>query len=431
MMNQLSSAQTYPEVIINENFGTLDHQAVYGNDPAETLALTWGYYGGRWGGFAVAAGTFTLTNNSANYIVVEIATGATTCGTTTTNWNDTTNYVRVYKLTTVNGVVTATEDHRSGPGGVHGGTGTGGGSGGATGLEYTASSTTTDSDPGIGTLRWDNATQASATTLYIDNADGDSTSLVTLWAGLAAGSFLTITEATDADVWQVWKVTATPVNGTGYYKFPVTLQAQEGGNITNGTSILLDVDAGGLADGDKGDITVSAAGATWTIDNDVVTNAKAADVATATFKGRTTAGTGDPEDLSVADAAALLGQAIKPTECIFIACSDESTPLTTGSAKATFRMPYAFTVTDIRASVTTAPTGGTLLAVDVNESGTTILSTKLTFDASEKTTTTATTPRVISDASLADDAEITVDIDAVGSTVAGTGLKVAIIGHRT
>lgn len=40
--------------------------------------------------------------------------------------------------------------------------------------------------------------------------------------------------------------------------------------------------------------------------NDSVTNAKLADVATATFKGRTTAGTGDPEDLTVAQALALL-----------------------------------------------------------------------------------------------------------------------------
>lgn len=119
------------------------------------------------------------------------------------------------------------------------------------------------------------------------------------------------------------------------------------------------------------------------------------------------------------------------THCIPIACSDEGTALTAGTAKVTFRMPYAFTLTDVRASVTTAPTGGTLLTVDVNEAGSTILSTKLTFDASEKTTTTAATPRVISDSSLADDAEITIDIDAVGSTIAGAGLKVYLIGYPT
>lgn len=121
---------------------------------------------------------------------------------------------------------------------------------------------------------------------------------------------------------------------------------------------------------------------------------------------------------------------VKSTESIGIACSDETTALTTGSAKCTFRMPYAFTLSDVRISVTTAPTGSTL-TVDINESGSTILSTKLTIDISEKTSTTAATPAVISDSTLADDAEITIDIDQIGSTVAGAGLKVFLIGTRT
>lgn len=120
---------------------------------------------------------------------------------------------------------------------------------------------------------------------------------------------------------------------------------------------------------------------------------------------------------------------ISPKEHIIIACSDETSAITTGTAKRTFRMPYAFTVTEVRASVTTAPTGSTIL-IDINESGTTILSTKLMIDASEKTSTTAATAAVISDASLADDAEITIDFDQVGSTVSGAGVKVYIIGHR-
>ena len=115
------------------------------------------------------------------------------------------------------------------------------------------------------------------------------------------------------------------------------------------------------------------------------------------------------------------------TTAIPIAVSDETTALTTGAAKVTFRMPFAFTLTAVRASVTTAPTGS-VLTVDINEGGTSILSTKLTIDASEKTSTTAATPAVISDTALADDAEITIDIDTVGSTVAGAGLKVYLIG---
>lgn len=118
-------------------------------------------------------------------------------------------------------------------------------------------------------------------------------------------------------------------------------------------------------------------------------------------------------------------------ESITIACSDETTALTTGTAKATFRMPYAFTLTGIRASVTTAPTGAGLIA-DVNDGGTTIMTTnKLLIDATEKTTQTASTAPTLTDTALADDAEITIDIDQVGSTVAGAGLKVTLIGHRT
>jgi len=114
---------------------------------------------------------------------------------------------------------------------------------------------------------------------------------------------------------------------------------------------------------------------------------------------------------------------------IGIACSDETTDLAAATGVATFRMPYAMTLTGIRASVTTAPVGSTII-VDVNESGSTILSTKLSIDASEKTSETAATAAVISDSALADDSEITVDIDQVGSTTAGSGLKIWLIGTR-
>ena len=111
------------------------------------------------------------------------------------------------------------------------------------------------------------------------------------------------------------------------------------------------------------------------------------------------------------------------------AASDETTALTTGSAKVTFRMPYAMTLTAIRASLSTAQASGTIFTVDINEGGTTILSTKLTIDNTEKTSTTAATAAVISDSALADDAEITIDIDQIGDGTA-KGLKVTLIGTR-
>lgn len=55
-----------------------------------------------------------------------------------------------------------------------------------------------------------------------------------------------------------------------------------------------------------GDVTASAGSNATTIANNIVTNAKLATVATATFKGRTTAGTGNVEDLTATQATALL-----------------------------------------------------------------------------------------------------------------------------
>lgn len=119
-------------------------------------------------------------------------------------------------------------------------------------------------------------------------------------------------------------------------------------------------------------------------------------------------------------------------EVIQFACSDEDTALTTGTSKISFRMPFAMTLSAVRASLVTAQAtdgGGGIFTVDINEGGTTILSTKITIDNTEKTSTTAVTPAVISDSALADDAEITVDIDQIGDGTA-KGLKIILIGTR-
>lgn len=108
-----------------------------------------------------------------------------------------------------------------------------------------------------------------------------------------------------------------------------------------------------------------------------------------------------------------------------VAMSDQSTALTTGNTKANLFLPAGATVKAVRAYVNTAPTGSTL-TVDINEAGSTILSTKLTIDASEKTSGTAATAAVISDTAIAANAELTFDIDQVGSTIAGAGLVACI-----
>ncbi len=119
----------------------------------------------------------------------------------------------------------------------------------------------------------------------------------------------------------------------------------------------------------------------------------------------------------------------KIDEELAYACSDEISALVVGTV-ITFRMPFAMTLSSMRASVNTAPTV-TSLIVDVKETGVSIFSTLLSIDATEKTSTTAAIPAVISDINLADDSEITVSITQIGSGVAGAGLKILFIGKRT
>jgi hypothetical protein len=66
-------------------------------------------------------------------------------------------------------------------------------------------------------------------------------------------------------------------------------------DLTDGGATILHTHAGVVSDGDKGDITVSGSGATWTIDAKAVTLAKMDDMATASLIYRKTALAGAPE----------------------------------------------------------------------------------------------------------------------------------------
>lgn len=131
--------------------------------------------------------------------------------------------------------------------------------------------------------------------------------------------------------------------------------------------------------------------------------------------------------LTLAAGIEISGTTLRVLESFTIPISDETTAITTGTAKVTWRMPYAFTVTAVRASLNTVSSSG-IPTFDINEAGTTILSTKLTIDATEKTSVTAATAVVISDANLADDAEMTIDVDTAGT--GAKGAKIVIIGYR-
>ena len=120
---------------------------------------------------------------------------------------------------------------------------------------------------------------------------------------------------------------------------------------------------------------------------------------------------------------------IAPTLSFIVSLTAEDGDATVADDLAQIRMPFAFEVTGVSAFCNTAPTGAGL-TFDITEAGSTILSTLLTIDATEKTSTTAATPVVINDSTLASDAIIGFNCDVIGSTLAGAGIKIIIKGYE-
>lgn len=255
-------------------------------------------------------------------------------------------------------------------------------------------------------------------------------------------------------------------------------------NLVAGSNITFTTNAGGsvtitgtttsLADGDKGDITVSGSGGTWTIDNGVVTLAKMSTRTASTLIGRGQgSGDGAPQELTLGAGLSLTGTVLSvsggtdgetntasnlgtgtglyyqksgvdlqfnsiaagtggitlssnantitisnvETNTTTIALSDTVNAITTGTEKQSWFAPYAFTIKSLKLTVGTQSSSG-IVRVNIKEAGTTILSTRISIDALEDTSATAATAYVLSDTSIASNAKLTFDIDD-----AGTGAK--------
>lgn len=353
-LDQVSQSAIARETKINDNFDAASPAMNYGRRASTCSGLTWGYYGGRWGGFSIANGTTTLTDNATTYMVVTIASGAVSFSTSNTNWNNTSTYARAYKIVAASGVVTY-EDHRAGQYGTV--------AGGA-GATFTGGTMTT-------ALNYaPTVTIASSTTPAI---------------GASAGNYISITGTTT--------ITGFDTIASGAVRI-LTFA----GALTfthNATSLILPGGANITTAAGDSAVLVSLGSGNWKCVAYVKANGKA-----------------------VVETA--------PPKVIQVACSDQTTDITTGTAKVTFRLPYAMTLTGVRASLNTVSSSGAP-AIDINKTGVgSLLSTVITIDASEKTSVTAATPAVISTSALSDDDEITIDIDTAGT--GAKGLVVTLIG---
>lgn len=81
---------------------------------------------------------------------------------------------------------------------------------------------------------------------------------------------------------------------------------------------------GSVSDGDKGDVTVSGSGATWTIDNDAVTYAKIQNVTDARLLGRSAGSNGDAQEVTVGIGLTLASAALAADTQIIWKTADET-----------------------------------------------------------------------------------------------------------
>jgi hypothetical protein len=128
--------------------------------------------------------------------------------------------------------------------------------------------------------------------------------------GAASGTTFNGSAATTISYNTIGAPSTTGTNASGTWGISITgSSASATGNagtattLATGRTIGMTGDVSWTSPAFNGSANVTAAG---TIQAGMVTNAKLADMATQTFKGRTTAGTGVPEDLTVTQATALL-----------------------------------------------------------------------------------------------------------------------------
>ena len=113
----------------------------------------------------------------------------------------------------------------------------GGGGGSSPILPWEFDNTTTDADPGSGKFRFNNATLANVTFIYINKTADNGIDGSELIEALRNGDEVYIQQEDDETKAALFTVTGSPTDATTYYKIPVIYKDEgTGGLFTNGTN---------------------------------------------------------------------------------------------------------------------------------------------------------------------------------------------------
>lgn len=113
---------------------------------------------------------------------------------------------------------------------------------------------------------------------------------------------------------------------------------------------------------------------------------------------------------------------------LYLACSQLDSDLAVTTKASAFTINKAMDQLEVFIDVSESPVGSDII-VDITKNAVSIFSTKVSIDAGEKTSRTATTPYALSSDSFAIGDEVVVKIDQVGSTTPGKDLVLTLYGR--
>lgn len=172
-----------------------------------------------------------------------------------------------------------------------------------------------------GNGRWErnNAAPASTTSLVIDDLTDPGFDASNILALVRAGDSIIIQQKDTSANWERYDVTGTPTDNPSDFTIPVSLESQGTTISSNNTPCVIFILFGSpgahthlLADiTDSGDLAALDTVDTAEIDDEAVTLAKMQHIAAQRLLGRSTAGSGDVEEMTGATALGVLGDAEK------------------------------------------------------------------------------------------------------------------------